>query len=367
MAILAVARDLQDLRRRLGAITAALLARRRCRSPPRTSARPGAMTVLLKQALKPNLIQTLEGQPCLMHAGPFANIAHGNSLARRRPDRTEARRVRRHRVRVRLGHGDGEVLRHRLPRRRAAPERGRARRDRARAQAPRRRADDDTYHGAAQNHSEPDQRRGDRGGRGQPQPPPRDRARVRPAVRRRGQPPSRRHATRSSSSSAQLRAGVRGVRGRGQRGIRTRRRRRERRSPRRSSTPASSRAGSTSCTTHDDSIGDKIEAVATRVYGAEDVFCIPRPSAADPRARSGRASASCRSAWPRRPCRCRPIRRCSARRRASRCQVRDLRAYTGAGWLVPLCGDIQQMPGLGRTPAALNIDIDAEGRTVGLF
>ena len=39
----------------------------------------GAMAVLLKEALKPNLIQTLEGQPCLMHAGPFANIAHGNS------------------------------------------------------------------------------------------------------------------------------------------------------------------------------------------------------------------------------------------------------------------------------------------------
>ena len=37
------------------------------------------MAVLLKDALKPNLIQTLEGQPCLMHAGPFANIAHGNS------------------------------------------------------------------------------------------------------------------------------------------------------------------------------------------------------------------------------------------------------------------------------------------------
>ena len=39
----------------------------------------GPMTVLLKQALKPNLIQTLEGQPCLIHAGPFANIAPGNS------------------------------------------------------------------------------------------------------------------------------------------------------------------------------------------------------------------------------------------------------------------------------------------------
>jgi formate--tetrahydrofolate ligase len=47
--------------------------------------------------------------------------------------------------------------------------------------------------------------------------------------------------------------------------------------------------------------------------------------------------------------------------------VRDIRAYTGAGWLVPLCGDIQQMPGLGKDPAALRVDIDEAGRTVGLF
>jgi hypothetical protein len=39
----------------------------------------GAMTVILKEAIKPNLVQTLEGQHCLMHAGPFANIAHGNN------------------------------------------------------------------------------------------------------------------------------------------------------------------------------------------------------------------------------------------------------------------------------------------------
>src|SRR5918992_589663 len=78
-AILAVPRDLHALPRRLGAITVA---------PSYAGGKPvtaedlgaaGAMTVLLKDALKPNLIQTLEGQPCLMHAGPFANIAHGNS------------------------------------------------------------------------------------------------------------------------------------------------------------------------------------------------------------------------------------------------------------------------------------------------
>jgi len=41
----------------------------------------GAMTVLLKDAIKPNLVQTLEGTPCVMHAGPFANVAHGNNSA----------------------------------------------------------------------------------------------------------------------------------------------------------------------------------------------------------------------------------------------------------------------------------------------
>src|SRR2546423_5351388 len=45
--------------------------------------------------------------------------------------------------------------------------------------------------------------------------------------------------------------------------------------------------------------------------------------------------------------------------------VRDIRAYTGAGWLVALCGDMQTMPGLGASPAAFNVDIDQGGRTVG--
>lgn len=47
--------------------------------------------------------------------------------------------------------------------------------------------------------------------------------------------------------------------------------------------------------------------------------------------------------------------------------VRDIRAYTGAGWLVPLCGEITQMPGLGGEPAAVDVDIDKTGRTVGLL
>ncbi len=46
--------------------------------------------------------------------------------------------------------------------------------------------------------------------------------------------------------------------------------------------------------------------------------------------------------------------------------VREIRPYTGAGWLVVLCGDLMTMPGLNAAPAALGIDIDEKGRTVGL-
>ncbi len=79
MAILAVASDLQDLRRRLGAITAAYQFDGTTPVTADDLQAAGAMTVLLKDAIKPNLIQTLEGQAALMHAGPFANIAHGNN------------------------------------------------------------------------------------------------------------------------------------------------------------------------------------------------------------------------------------------------------------------------------------------------
>jgi len=47
--------------------------------------------------------------------------------------------------------------------------------------------------------------------------------------------------------------------------------------------------------------------------------------------------------------------------------VRDLRPYTGAGWIVALCGEMMTMPGLGKAPAAFAIDIDESGETVGLF
>ena len=81
MAILCLASDLSDLEARLGRIIVGLT---RDRKPVTASdlKAAGAMTLLLKDALLPNLVQTLEGGPALVHGGPFGNIAHGcNSLA----------------------------------------------------------------------------------------------------------------------------------------------------------------------------------------------------------------------------------------------------------------------------------------------
>ena len=81
MAILCLASDLADLQKRLGDI---IIGYRRDKSPVfcRDIEADGAMTVLLKEALLPNLVQTLENNPAFIHGGPFANIAHGcNSVA----------------------------------------------------------------------------------------------------------------------------------------------------------------------------------------------------------------------------------------------------------------------------------------------
>ena len=78
MAIVAVARDLADLRARLGRITVGSTREGEPVTAEQLRA-AGAMTVLLKDAIKPNLVQTLEGQPAFVHCGPFANIAHGNN------------------------------------------------------------------------------------------------------------------------------------------------------------------------------------------------------------------------------------------------------------------------------------------------
>ena len=76
MAILCLSTSIEDLERRIGQI---VVAAKRDKSPvlAKDIKAPGAMTVLLKDALMPNLVQTLENNPAFVHGGPFANIAHG--------------------------------------------------------------------------------------------------------------------------------------------------------------------------------------------------------------------------------------------------------------------------------------------------
>lgn len=81
MAILCLANDIEDLKQRLGKI---LVAYTYSGEPvyAKDLKADGAMTALLKDAIKPNLVQTLEGTPAIMHGGPFANIAHGCNSVR---------------------------------------------------------------------------------------------------------------------------------------------------------------------------------------------------------------------------------------------------------------------------------------------
>jgi formate--tetrahydrofolate ligase len=76
MAILCLSKDLEDLQKRLGDIVVAYT---RAKAPiyARDLKADGAMTVLLKDAMQPNIVQTLENNPAFVHGGPFANIAHG--------------------------------------------------------------------------------------------------------------------------------------------------------------------------------------------------------------------------------------------------------------------------------------------------
>ena len=81
MAILCLAKDMNDLKERLGNI---LIAYTYAGEPvyARDIKAEGAMAALLRDAVNPNLVQTIEGTPAIMHGGPFANIAHGCNSVR---------------------------------------------------------------------------------------------------------------------------------------------------------------------------------------------------------------------------------------------------------------------------------------------
>jgi formate--tetrahydrofolate ligase len=349
MAILAVARDLADLRQRLGAITVGYT----WGGEPVTAEQlraAGAMTVILKEALKPNLVQTLEGQPAFVHCGPFANIAHGNNslvadlVALKLADYVVTESgfgsdmgmekfldivcrigglapsgvVLVATVRALKHHGgdpDGGL---------EAVERGAANLQRhlgivkafgLKAVVAVNRFPDD----------------------------PEDEIE---AVRMLAQEYGAHAAEvneafeRGGEGAAELAEAVVDA--------------------------TSEPAPFGPIYELEQPIEEKIEAVCKRVYGADDVVYLP-------------AAQEKLKLYPEVGFDKLPI--CMAKTHLSLSHdptllnaptgftvtVRDIRAYTGSGWLVPLLGDMQTMPGLSASPAALNVDIDENGKTIGLF
>ncbi len=357
MAILAVSRDLQDLRARLGRIT---VARSFDGAKPVTAedlGAAGAMAVLLKEALKPNLIQTLEGQPCLMHAGPFANIAHGNSslvadlIGLKLGDH----------VITESGFGSDMGMEKLFN----IVCRGGGIRPSAVVLVATVRAL--KHHGGAEDDPRLDEARGMAAIEAGAANLHRHLGIVRsfglPCVvavnRRPGDTDEevelvRTLALAGGATAAEVNDGfARGGEGAAELAEAV--------------AQACEQESEFKLTYEDDDpIDVKIRKVASQVYGAKDVVFYLE---AERKIRQYTEDGLDRL----------PI--CMAKTHLSlsadpallnapedfTLPVRDIRAYTGAGWLVPLCGDIQQMPGLGKTPAALNVDIDEQGRTVGLF
>ena len=114
MAILCLAADLQDLKERLGNI---LVAYTYDNKPvyAKDLKVNGAMAVLLKDAIKPNLVQTLENTPALMHGGPFANIAHGCNSVQSHQAGAETCRLHHHRGGLRFRPWRRKIPGHQVP------------------------------------------------------------------------------------------------------------------------------------------------------------------------------------------------------------------------------------------------------------
>jgi formate--tetrahydrofolate ligase len=349
MAILAVARDLHDLRKRLGAITVGYTWEGEPVVAEQLQA-AGAMTVLLKDAIKPNLVQTLEGQPAFVHCGPFANIAHGNNslvadlvglklgeyvvtesgfgsdmgmekfldivcrIGGLRPNAiclvTTVRALKHH-----GGDPDGGL---------EAIERG--------AENLRRHLGIVKQFGL--------------------------KAIV--AVNRFPTDPDeeletvRKLAVEYGAHAAELNEAFE-LGGEGAAALAE------------AIVDAAEQPNEFDFLyPADDPIAEKIEAVCKRVYGADGVAFLP--------AAQEKLKTFTEQGYDTLPV-------CMAKTHLSLSHdptllnaptgftvtVRDIRAYTGSGWLVPLLGDMQTMPGLGVKPAAFDVDIDESGKTVGLF
>ncbi|HLY94038.1 MAG TPA: formate--tetrahydrofolate ligase [Gaiellaceae bacterium] len=349
MAIVAVARDLADLRARLGAITVGSTYGGKPVTAEQLKA-AGAMTVLLKDTLKPNLVQTLEGQPVFVHCGPFANIAHGNnSLV---ADRVALKlgdivvtesgfgsdmgmekffdivcRVGELRPSATVLVATVKALKHHG----GDPEGGIAAVERGAANLVRHLGIIREFglNAVVAINRFPDDKDDEV-------------ALVREIALANGA-----FAAEPSDAVTEGGAGAAALA---------------------EAVVAATEQPSSFAPVYglDETIESKIEAITKRVYGADGIFLM---KTAQDKVREFNEAGFAKL----------PI--CMAKTHLSLSDnaalrnaptgftvtVRDLRAYTGAGWLVALCGDMQTMPGLGRTPAAFNVDIDAEGKTVGLF
>ena len=356
MAILALSTDLADLRRRLGAITVGYTPA----GDPVTAddvQAAGAMAVLLTEAIKPNLVQTLEGQPCLMHAGPFANIAHGNNsiIADRvglklgeylitesgfaadlgmekfmdivcrigglRPHVVVVVTT----VRALRHHGGGDW--------------------RTKAELATMAAEVEEGIANLAKHIENVRAFG-----------------IQPVVAINTRPDDEPELlelikTRSLEAGA-FGAAIHDGFGRGGDGV----------LELAEVVVAAADAPSEFRMLYadDDPIASKIERIATTVYGADGIELAPAARDAITRFEAqGIAHLPICMAKTHLSLSHDPLLR--NRPTGFTVPIRDIRAYTGAGMLVPLCGDMLQMPGLGASPAAFGIDLSADGETVGLF
>ena len=349
MAIVAVSRDLHDLRRRLGEITVG----QTYEGEPVTAEQlraAGAMTVLLKDTIKPNLVQTLEGQPVFVHCGPFANIAHGNnSLVADR-------------VALKLGDyvltesGFGSDM---------GMEKLFDIVCRVGGLRPSATVLVATVKALKHHGGDPS------GGLAEIEVGAANLARHLGIVREFGLDavvavnrfPTdtteeielvRRLALEAGAYAAEVNDGFeRG--GEGAQAL-----------AEAVAAAADKPVSFDYLYPLDAPIEKKIEAIAVRAYGADGIFLLKTA-----RDKIAQFNANGLDTLP----------ICMAKTHLSLSHdlaltnaptgfvvtIRDIRAYTGAGWLVALCGDMQTMPGLSATPAAFNVDIDDEGRTIGLF
>ena len=349
MALLAVSRDLADLRRRLGEITIG----KTFAGEPVTAEMiraAGSMTVLLKDAIKPNLVQTLEGQPALLHCGPFANIAHvNNSLVADR---------------IGLKLGDYVVTEGGF-----ASDLGMEKFMNIVCRAGGLRPSAVVLVATAQaleHHG------GEPGGG--------------PAAIERGAANLERHINIVKSFGISPVVAVNRFPGDTDEEVHLVRRLALEFGAHAAELNEGFEKGGVGATALAEAVVDaadqpiafrntyeldapidaKITAIAKTIYGADGVVFQPAAQARIAEfAAAGYGNLPICMAKTHMSLSDDPTKYCAPT--GFDVTIRDLRAYTGAGWLVALLGEMQTMPGLGAEPAAFNIDIDAAGNTVGLF